>query len=216
MPGPIGVKGKEFDVYMQPLLEELKSVWDPGTTAYDHSMPIGHRRFTLRVGIITTIGDYPRLGMIFGCAHQGATRCILCESNVTSRRSNELGKTIYEGSRRWIRRNHPYRHNFARAHCNNKSENKERPEPQTTTKLLDAASAYTMWIQGKGNRAGSKQDPSKEHGVKRRSCLYDLPYFEVCSIQNNPIACLITANKTFPTSDYFLRRGHPNWMSNCM
>lgn len=98
MHGPRLVKGKKIDVYMQPLLEELKEVWEPCTIAYDHCMHVGEGHFTLRVGVMTTIGDYLGLGMISRCAHHGGIGCILCGRNVTSKQWNELGKTAYKGS----------------------------------------------------------------------------------------------------------------------
>jgi hypothetical protein len=36
----------------------------------------------------------------------------------------------------------------------------------------------TMWLDD-GFKHGTQGDPSKEHGVKRRSILYDFPYFVV-------------------------------------
>jgi hypothetical protein len=43
---------------------------------------------------------------------------------------------------------------------------------------------YEDWMQN-GNQLGSTYDPSKIHGVKRWSILYDLPYFKVC---NDPLS----------------------------
>ena len=36
IPGP-GAPGKEIDVYMQPLIEELKELWEDGVLTYDAS-----------------------------------------------------------------------------------------------------------------------------------------------------------------------------------
>jgi hypothetical protein len=36
------------------------------------------------------------------------------------------------------------------------------------------------WLED-GNNEGNKGDPSKVHGVKQRSTLYDLPYWKVNS-----------------------------------
>ena len=67
---------------MQPSLEEL-GVWEHGTFAYDHSMHVGERNFTLRVGIMTTIGDYPGPSMISRCALHGGIGCTPCGRNAT-------------------------------------------------------------------------------------------------------------------------------------
>lgn len=107
-------------------------------------------------------------------------------------RSNELGKTVYDGSCKWIRSNHPYHRNFTHAHFNNKVENKEKHKPLSSAELLEVATSYIKWLDEKGNRVGKNDDHSKQHGVKRMSCLYDLPYFEACHKENkqeikNPI-----------------------------
>jgi hypothetical protein len=48
----------------------------------------------------------------------------------------------------------------------------------TTEEILSWATATTTWIDS-GFAHGAQGDPLKDHGVKRRSILYDLPYFEV-------------------------------------
>ena len=37
---------------------------------------------------------------------------------------------------------------------------------------------YQIWLCD-GNKEGAAGDPSKAHGVKRRSILYNLPYWKV-------------------------------------
>jgi hypothetical protein len=48
----------------------------------------------------------------------------------------------------------------------------------TTQEILSRAMATTTWIDS-GFAHGAQGDPLKDHGVKRRSILYDLPYFGV-------------------------------------
>ncbi len=57
-------------------------------------------------------------------------------------------------------------------------EYKSRPLMPTTKEILSQATATTTWINsGFAHRA--QGDPLKDHGVKRRSIFYDLPYFGV-------------------------------------
>jgi hypothetical protein len=62
-------------------------------------------------------------------------------------------------------------------HFDNKVEYKSRPLMPTTEEILSHAVA-TTWIDS-GFAHGAQGDPSKDHGVKRRSIIYDLPYFGV-------------------------------------
>jgi hypothetical protein len=48
----------------------------------------------------------------------------------------------------------------------------------TIEEILSRAAATTTWIDG-GFAHGAQGNPSKDHGVKRRSIFYDLPYFGV-------------------------------------
>ena len=58
-----------MDVYLQPLVDELKELWD-GINVYDVSRPIAaKRRFTL-YGICSYMThDYPGLGVFSGKLH---------------------------------------------------------------------------------------------------------------------------------------------------
>jgi hypothetical protein len=60
-----------------------------------------------------------------------------------------------------------------------KKEHRNRPKPITTSVTLRSVVENKKWL-GARNIGGSKGDPSKLSGIKRRSALYDLPYFEVC------------------------------------
>jgi hypothetical protein len=48
----------------------------------------------------------------------------------------------------------------------------------TTKEIFSRAATTTTWIDSEFAH-GAQGDPSKDHGVKRRSILYDLPYFGV-------------------------------------
>jgi hypothetical protein len=63
-------------------------------------------------------------------------------------------------------------------HFDNKVEYKSLPLMPTTEEILSWATTTTTWIDS-GFAYGAQGDPSKDHGVKRRSILYDIPYFGV-------------------------------------
>ena len=64
VPGKIQVKN--MDVYLQPLVDELKELWE-GIHVYDVSRPIATERiFTLYVICSYTTHDYPGLGVFSG------------------------------------------------------------------------------------------------------------------------------------------------------
>jgi hypothetical protein len=59
-----------------------------------------------------------------------------------------------------------------------KVEYKSCPLMPTTKEILSWAAATTSWSNS-GFAHGAQGDPSKDHGVKRRSIIYDLLYFGV-------------------------------------
>ncbi len=46
---------------------------------------------------------------------------------------------------------------------------------------IKRANHYQQWLKF-NNKDGGLGDPSKEHGVKHRNVLYNLPYWQVCII----------------------------------
>ncbi len=59
---------ENFDVYLQPLVEELQQLWI-GVVAYDVLKPLGFRSFTLRASLLWTIHDFLRYGVVVGVSH---------------------------------------------------------------------------------------------------------------------------------------------------
>jgi hypothetical protein len=110
IPGKEQVKLENNDVYLQPLIDELQELWQPGVPAWDLSKQPNDQLFNLRAMVIWTIHDYPRYGLLTGCAYQGYKACLLCGPDITSRYSKPLLKCVYYESQRWLPEDHPYRH----------------------------------------------------------------------------------------------------------
>jgi hypothetical protein len=79
------VKSENIDVYLQPLIDELQELWQPGVPTWDLSKQPNDQFFNLRAMFIWTIHDYPGYGLLSGCAYQGYKACPLCGPNITSR-----------------------------------------------------------------------------------------------------------------------------------
>jgi hypothetical protein len=63
-------------------------------------------------------------------------------------------------------------------HFNGEREDGGRPRLVIVANQMQHALEYEAWKTA-GNREGSLGDPSKEHGVKRLSILFRLPYRKV-------------------------------------
>ncbi len=164
IPSLDSVKNNNFDVYLAPVLEELAKLWK-GMRGVDVLQPLGRKQFIMRAILMWTIHDFPGYGIVSSCQHQGYKACPPCGSNIVSRWSKELGKHVFEGSRRWLQRNHPYRTHPNAKHFNGKEELRRRLRTIIATETLRRAQRTEDWV-AKGNVLGAKGCPSRKIGIK--------------------------------------------------
>ena len=74
IPGPKS-PGQDIDVYMQPLVKELKELWEIGVETYDRAT---NRTFIMRVALLWTISDFPAYAMLSGWSTKGDFACPFC------------------------------------------------------------------------------------------------------------------------------------------
>jgi hypothetical protein len=87
-----------------------------------------------------------------------------------------LKKTTYGGQHRmWLDIGHPFRE--AMEAFDGVAEYGETPAPVTAQQILEWAAEWENWL--KDERRVQAADPVRRMGIKRRSLLYDLPYWEV-------------------------------------
>ena len=55
--------GNDIDIYLQPLIDELKLLWDSGVETYDASR---NETFQMRAALMWTISDFPAYAMFSG------------------------------------------------------------------------------------------------------------------------------------------------------
>ncbi|XP_059627617.1 uncharacterized protein LOC132270456 [Cornus florida] len=67
--------GKEIDVYLRPLIDELKELWVDGVMTYDASTMC---TFRLHVALLWTINDFPTYGDLSGWVTKGYMACPVC------------------------------------------------------------------------------------------------------------------------------------------
>jgi hypothetical protein len=80
-----------------------------GMKGLDVLKPIGSMQFIMKAILMWTIHNFYGYGVVYGCQHQGYKACLLCGLRIVSWWSKELSKTCFEGSHKWLRKNHLYR-----------------------------------------------------------------------------------------------------------
>ncbi|PKA45796.1 hypothetical protein AXF42_Ash018347 [Apostasia shenzhenica] len=104
IPGEKG-PGNDIDVFLQPLIVELKQLW-VGVDAFDCSFK---QNFQLRGALLWTINDFPAYASLSGWSTKGRLACPCCGKSTNSRWLKNGGKFCYMGHRRWLDPNHSYR-----------------------------------------------------------------------------------------------------------
>lgn len=74
IPGPKS-PGKDFDVFLRPLVDELKMLWCTGVKAFDE---YSQSNFTLRAVVMWTISDFPTYAYLSGWSTMGKLACPIC------------------------------------------------------------------------------------------------------------------------------------------
>ena len=66
--------GNDIDVFLEPLMEDMKILWEDGVKMMDASLK---KEFTLKAIIFVTITDYPGLFSLSGQI-KGKSDCVVC------------------------------------------------------------------------------------------------------------------------------------------
>ena len=174
--GPSAPSSSNFDTFFEPVVDELRRLWTPGVWVYDALARGGKHWFVMRALCLFTVSDFPALGLISGCATKGYVACPHCGPVTRGRYSHELKKTTYGCQhRKWLPMSHPFRD--AMEAFDGVAEYGERPTSVTPQQILGWAAERENW--SRDGTCTQASDPVRRTGVKRRSMLYNLPYWEV-------------------------------------
>lgn len=145
IPGPKG-PGKDIDVFLQPLVDELKSLWNEGIPTYD---AFKKETFNMRAAVLWTINDFPTYAMLSGWSTKGKFACPQCAFGTKSIRLKHGRKECYLGHRRWLPMSHKFR--LFRKPFDGNIEMEQPPIPMTGTECLDSLRGL-KFEYGKGDK----------------------------------------------------------------
>ncbi|XP_039818516.1 uncharacterized protein LOC120681025 [Panicum virgatum] len=146
IPGP-ECPGKDFDVFLEPLVEELLTLW-AGLETKD---AFSGKEFKLHAAVIWCIHDYPALSTLSGRVTKGYYACVRCDKNPCSRRIRN--KICYIGHRRFLPRDHPWR---TKKYFDGQTEKRDKPEEFSIDELMQQLERVKDVRPGK--HPGSKDD----------------------------------------------------------
>ena len=69
----------KINVFLQPLIGELKTLWNEGVDTYDiHAK----QTFKMKATLMGTVNDFPAYGMLSGWSKHGALSCPVCQDQI--------------------------------------------------------------------------------------------------------------------------------------
>ena len=116
--------GHDLDVFLAPLVDDLKLLWDKGVPMYD---AFTSTEFNLRAILLFTINGFPAYGNLSGFKTHGEQGCLICEEDLKPQYLKHYGKNVFMRSRRLLPRYQPYKK--MKAQFNGETENSVAREP---------------------------------------------------------------------------------------
>jgi hypothetical protein len=157
IPGPT-CPGKDFDVFLEPLIEDLLDLWK-GVRTIDARTS---KPFNLRATVLWCIHDYPALSTLSGRTTKGYFACIHCDRHPLSYRLRS--KIGYFGHYRFLPKGHCLRRNNEYA---GQFESNEAPGKFTTKELLAELEKVKDVRPGKKQECGKRKHSDFEGGHVR-------------------------------------------------
>ena len=159
--------GNDIDVYLTPLIEDLKQLWDTGVEVYDR-----HRQetFNLRAMLFGTINDFPAYGNLSGYSIKGKCACPICEEGTCSIRLDHGMKNVFLGHRRFLPLTHHYRR-WVKT-FNGYTEEARAPSPLTGEQLFKKVRN----LSDNFGKVFAKDLVTS--GWKKKSVFFQLPYWK--------------------------------------
>ena len=174
IPGP-SAPGNNIDVYLEPLVEELKELWDDGVETYDASTKT---KFEMHASLLWTISDFPAYANLSGWSTKGEFACPNCHKHTKSKRLKHGGKYCYMGHRRYLPNNHIFRNDMDS--FDGTIEKEKPPSRMTGLDVIEELNGYEIKF---GKEV--KDNPDLPFNWKKRSIFFELEYWKDNLLRHN-------------------------------
>lgn len=180
IPGPKS-PGNDIDVFLQPLVHELKELWDVGVTTYDAA---SKQNFCLHAALLWTINDFPAYANLSGWCTKGKMACPTCNKETSNMWLNHGKKTVYMGHRRWLPGDHIWREESTL--FDGTIEDRLQPNLLSGDEIFEQLSHVTQPCFGK-EPAGQKKRKRAPNYLNwtKKSIFFELPYWKTLLLRHN-------------------------------
>ncbi|KAL6596879.1 hypothetical protein ACP70R_047013 [Stipagrostis hirtigluma subsp. patula] len=181
IPGKKG-PGMDIDVYLRPVVEELKLLFSSGVLTYDAHLG---ETFNMHAVLLWTINDLPALGSLFGYVPMGYKACPVCLDGTYSQPLRS--KIGFLGHRRYL----PIRHRWRKSKAFNGKNEGALPSKELSGNEIFAMLQKLDHLQGfKYGKKGDKKRKTLHKSVRwknfsKKSILFELPYWKELLLRHN-------------------------------
>nr|KYP38512.1 hypothetical protein KK1_040252 [Cajanus cajan] len=175
IPGP-KEPGNNIHIFLEPLIEELKELWDVGVETYD---AFAKETFQMRAAIMWTINDFPAYGNLSGWCTKGEFGCPYCNIHTQFRWLKNGKKYCYMGHRSFLRLGHKYQNDTKS--FDGTTEFLLAPCPTTRSMVLNQVSDINFTL----GRLSKKVFGVTKNTWKKRSIFFTLPYWKNNLVRHN-------------------------------
>ena len=177
IPGP-KYPGKNMDVYMQPLKEELQQAWDEGFKTYDAA---SKKTFTMHVWYQYSMHDLPAYALFAGFCVHGKFGCPTCKAALQFHWLKAGGKySCFDLHRQFLPPKHPFRKDKKNFIKGKVVKNLAAP-----TMTGEHVLAQLNSLEPDPERPGYFKGYNSEHAWTHKTCFWDLPYFQDLELPHN-------------------------------
>jgi len=181
IPGPSN-SGRNIDVCLRPLIDELTQLWSFGALTYDISRK---QNFVMRAALMWTINDFPAYGMVSGWSTHGKLACPYCMENNRAFTLTNGGKaSFFYCHRHFLPHNQRYRKN-RKDFFVGRVKNDVVPPRLSSEELFDVVSEYGEIVFGL--QSGKQKFPGfgLTHNWVKRSIFWELSYWKTNLLCHN-------------------------------
>ncbi|XP_042956354.1 uncharacterized protein LOC122292181 [Carya illinoinensis] len=178
IPGPKS-PGNDIDVFLRPLLDELKELWEEGIRTYD---AYSKQHFMLHAALLWTINDFPAYANLSGWSTKGKKACPHCMIDTNSQWLVYGRKHCYLGHRRWLAPGHSWRRkkNAFNGHEEHNLQPSRVPEEQLLQQLTQVSH-----VQFGKSSTKRKRTLDNHLNWTKKSIFFELPYWLSLGLRHN-------------------------------
>jgi len=174
--------GRNIDVCLRPLIDELTQLRSSGALTYDISRK---QNFVMRATLMWTINDFPAYGMVSGWSTHGKLACPYCmENNKAFTLTNGSKPSFFDCHRHFLPYNHRYRKN-RKDFFVGRVENDVAPPRLSGEELFDVVSKYGDIVFGVQSGKQKFSGFGLTHNWVKRSIFWELSYWKTNLLRHN-------------------------------